>query len=136
MKCGIFSIKKRKVWVWQAVDCHNNKPIGWVIGNRNAKTFRRLYEKLEKFVKHYYTDDWEVYKEVIPAEKLTQGKKYTIGIEQNNSNVRHYLGRMTRRTKVVTKSIEMLNISLLITCYLNEYNGYDFFQKIFLSIFN
>ena len=95
-----------------------------------------MYEKLKKYVKHYYTDDWEVYREVIPAEKLTQSKKYTIGIEQNNSNVRHYLGRMTRRTKVVSKSVEMVHISLLITCWLNEYDGYKFFQNIFLSIFN
>ena len=118
------------------MDCRNNKTVGWVIGNRNATTFRRLYEKLKNHVKRFYTDNWEVYREVIPAEKLTQGKKYTIGIEQNNSNIRHYLGRMTRRTKVVSKSIEMLNISLLITCYLNEYNGYNYFQNIFLSIFN
>jgi len=79
--------------------------------------------------------DWEGYRQVIPQKKLTQCKKYTIGIEQNNSNARHYLGRMTRKTKVVSKSIEMLNISLLITCYLNEYNGYEVFQNIFLSIF-
>ena len=118
------------------MDCGNNKTIGWVIGNRNAKTFRRLYEKLKCFVKHYYTDDWEVYKKIIPPEKLTQGIKHPVGIEQNNSNVRHYLGRMTRKTKVVTKSIEMLNVSLLITCYLNEYNGYEHFQNIFISIFN
>ena len=87
-------------------------------------------------MKHYYTDNWDVYRKVIPAEKLTQGKKYTIGIEQNNSNVRHYLGRMTRRTKVVSKSIEMINISLLITCHLNEYDGYELYQNIFLYIFN
>ena len=118
------------------MDRSNNKTVGWAIGNRNAKTFGRLYEKLKHYVKHYYTDDWEVYRKVIPNEKLTQGKKYTIGIEQNNSNIRHYLGRMTRKTKVVSKSIEMINISLLITCYLNEYNGYEYFQKIFLSIFN
>ena len=95
-----------------------------------------MYEKLKDFVNHYYADDWEVYRQVIPAEKLTQGKKHTIGIEQNNSNVRHYLGRMTRRTKVVTKSIEMLNIALLIACNLNEYNGYKFYHNIFLYIFN
>jgi len=59
---------------------------------------------LKHSVKHYYTDSWDVYKKIIPLEKLTQNKKYTIGIEQNNSNVRHYLARMTRRTK----SIEML----------------------------
>jgi IS1 family transposase len=91
---------------------------------------------LKYYVKHYYTDDWDVYRKVIPNKKLTQGKKYTPGIEQNNSNVRHYLGRMTRQTKVGSKSIEMINISLLIICYLNEYNGYESFQNIFLSIFN
>ena len=32
---------------------------------------------------------------------------------------------------VVSKSIEMINISLLITCYLNEYNGYEVFQNLF-----
>ena len=66
------------------------------------------------YVKSGYTGDFEVYRKVIPNEKLTQGKKHTIGIEQNNSNVRHYLGRMTRKTKVVSKSIEMINISLSI----------------------
>jgi IS1 family transposase len=95
-----------------------------------------LYEKLKNHVKHYYTDKYDVYKKIIPSEKLTQSKKYTIGIEQNNSNVRHYLGRMTRRTKVVSKSIEMIYVSLLITYHLNENNGYEYFQKIFLSIFN
>ena len=110
------------------MDNINNKTIGWVIGGRNAKTFRRLYEKLKGKVKHYYTDDWKVYRKIIPAEKLTQGKKYTTGIEQNNSNIRHYLSRMTRRTKVVTKSIEMLNITLRINCY-------QIYQLKFLSIF-
>jgi insertion element IS1 protein InsB len=87
-------------------------------------------------VKHFFTDDWEVYRKIIPAERHTIGKKNTVGIEQNNSNVRHYTGRFTRRTKVVSKSIEMINITLLITCYLNEYNGYEIFQKIFLNVFS
>ncbi|MDR1347178.1 MAG: hypothetical protein LBJ63_01930 [Prevotellaceae bacterium] len=87
-------------------------------------------------MKRYYTDNWDVYREIIPNDKLIQSKKYTIGIEQNNSNVRHYLGKMTRRSKVVTKSVEMLNILLLIACNLNQYNGYQSYQKIFLSIFN
>jgi len=91
---------------------------------------------MKNFVKHYYADDWDVYRKVIPSEELTQSKKHTIGIEQNNSNVRHYLCRMTRKTKVVTKSIDMFNISLLIACNFNEYHGYKFYQKLFLSIFN
>ena len=84
----------------------------------------------------FYTDNWEVYNQIIPAGKLIQGKKYTIGIEQNNSNVRHYLGRMTRRTKVVSKSIQMIDISLRIACCLNEYGFYKKYQNTFLSIYN
>jgi len=53
-----------------------------------------------------------VYSKIIPSYKHIICKKYTIEIEQNNSNVRHFLGRMTRRTKVVTKSVEMLDITL------------------------
>jgi len=95
-----------------------------------------LFEKLKDKVKHFYTDAWEVYKKIIPAERHTIGKKHTIvGIERSNSNIRHYFGRFTRRTKVVSKSVEMIEISLLITWYLNEYNGYDIFQKIFLYTF-
>jgi len=116
------------------VDNINNNILGQFIGGRNAKTFRRLYEKLKDKVKHYYTDNWEVYRKIISAEKLTQGKEY----DRNGTkqlNIRHYLARMTRRTKVVTKSIEMLNITLRINCYLNEYNGYQIYQQKFLSIF-
>ena len=63
------------------------------------------------------------------------GKRYTVKIEQNNSIVRHYLGRMTRRTKIVSKSIEMIDLSLRIIWFLNENNGYNFFQNIILSIY-
>ena len=128
--------KKRKIWIWRVLDCTTKRTIAWVIGSRSAKTFRKLYDKLKGTVTMSYTDDWEVYKKVIPAKKLTQGKKYTTAIEQNNSNVRHYLARMTRRTKVVSKTGEMLNHSLRICCMLNEYGWYQHFQQIFLSIFH
>jgi hypothetical protein len=36
------------------------------------------------------------------------GKSGTFAIEQDNSNTRHHLGRFTRRTKVVSKSKEMV----------------------------
>ena len=29
-KYGILSVKKRKIWVWRAVDRSNNKTVGWV----------------------------------------------------------------------------------------------------------
>ena len=81
-----------------------------------------------------YTDDWEVYAKIIPKQNHIIGKQYTIGIEQNNSNIRHYCARMTRRTKVVSKSMEMIDLTLRIIWYLNEGSGYKVFQKIALSI--
>ena len=84
----------------------------------------------------FYADDWEVYKEVIPKEKLTTGKEYTIGIEQNNSNIRHFLGRFTRRTKVVSKSPEMVLATLKTCWHINENNGFEELLNIFLSIFS
>jgi len=82
-----------------------------------------------------YTDDWDVYRKIIPKQNHIIGKQYTVGIEQNNSNIRHYSARMTRRTKVVSKSIEMIDITLRILWYLNEAGGYTYFQNIALSIY-
>jgi len=79
-----------------------------------------------------YTDDWDVYRKVIPKQNHIVGKVGTIPIEQNNSNVRHYAGRFTRRTKVVSKSIEMIDLTLRILWNLNESDGYEYFQKQFL----
>jgi hypothetical protein len=63
------------------------------------------------------------------------GKKNTVAIEQSNSNIRHYLGRMTRKTKVVSKSVEMVDLSLRLCWYINENDGFGIFQKIALSIY-
>ncbi|MDI9355843.1 MAG: IS1 family transposase [Chitinophagaceae bacterium] len=81
-------------------------------GNRDAETFKKLYEKIQRRVqKRYYTDKWDVYSQIIPKSIHVQGKQNTYKIEQNNSNIRHYLARMKRQTKVVSKSIIMVDIN-------------------------
>ena len=127
--------KKNKLWVWRAVERIGNRTIGWCVGDRSTKTFRDFYQKFEHLDAKFYSDDWESYKKVIPSEKLSTGKKYTVGIEQNNSNIRHFLGRFTRRTKVVSKSAEMVLATLKICWYVNENNGFDEYLTTFLSIF-
>ena len=87
--------------------------MAWVTGGRDAETFQRLYDK----VKHvrdciFYTDDWDAFAKVLPPERHVIGKTGTITIEHDNSNTRHHLGRMTRRTKVVSKKEFMVNASL------------------------
>lgn len=49
---------------------------------------------------------------VLPKRRYFAGKKYTFPLEQNNSNTRHYLARMVRKSKVISRSEFMLNASL------------------------
>ena len=89
-----------------------NRTIGWCVWDRSTKTFKDFYQKFEHLDAKFYSDYWESYAKVIPVEKLSTGKQYTIGIEQSNSNIRHFLGRFTRRKKVVSKSAEMVLATL------------------------
>ena len=45
------------------------------------------------------------------------GKKGTIEIEQKNSNIRHYLKRFNRMTKVISHSKEMIDVFLKLCTY-------------------
>ena len=118
------------------MDRGNRRTIAWVIGNRDAATFERLYSKLKHLEScKYYTDDWDAFAKVLPKDRHVIGKSHTTAIEQDNSNTRHHLGRMTRRTKVVSKKVEMIDASLKLWCALTTPEIFQSYQNKFLSIF-
>ena len=63
-------------------------------------------------------------------------KKHTISIEQDNSNTRNHLGRMTRRTKIVIRSEEMIYLSMTLWYALNTLEIFRGFPQIFISVYN
>ena len=63
-------------------------------------------------VKTYWTDDWEVSKSVLPASKLIQTKAETHRIERNNCRMRHGFGRFKRKSIIVSKSVEMVDLTI------------------------
>jgi len=131
-----FSGQKKKLWVWRAIERTDNKTIGWFVGDRSAKAFEKFFERfknLERAV--FYTDDYDVYQKIIPEKAHVAGKKHKTKIEQNNSNIRHFLGRMTRRTKVVSRSAEMVMASLKICWHINENGGFAELQNKFETMF-
>ncbi|MDR2681967.1 MAG: hypothetical protein LBB29_02885 [Holosporaceae bacterium] len=72
-------------------------------------TFKSLYKQVKRLKKcKFYTDDWNGFSAILPKRGRVISKSHTITVEQNNSNTRHYLGHMTRRPKVVSKSEKML----------------------------
>ena len=134
---AFYPIKKRKIWIIKAVDRCTGRTIAWVLGGRDAATFRRLYNKLKHLTACiFYTDNWDAFAQVLPKERHIIGKAHTHAIERDNSNTRHHLARMTRRTKVVSKSTDMLHASLKLWCALNVPAIFEAYQALFLSIFN
>jgi len=66
---------------------------------------------------------------------IYSGKKGTAAIERDNSNTRHNSGRFTRRTKIVSKSKEMVDISIKLWYHMNIKKIFESFQRVALSIF-
>ena len=72
---------------------------------------------------------------MIPEGQLFTGKDLTFPIEQDNSNVRHYLARFRRKTKVVSKCQTMVDLSLRLLHHLQDPVNYAAYAKTFASIF-
>ena len=98
-----------KLWIWVAI-CKKTKLIlGFVVGNRGAKTGKKLYETIQPYVNNqttYYTDYWEPYTKFLPTNQHIQSKKYTYTIEGYNSNFRQFVSSLRRKTKCYSKSKE------------------------------
>jgi insertion element IS1 protein InsB len=108
-----------------------------VRGRRDAATFERLYDKVQHVTDGvFYTDAGEACAQGLPKERHLIGKAHPHTIESENATTRHHLARMTRRTKVVSKSKDMIHASLKLWCALTVLAIFAEYQALFLSIFN
>ncbi len=124
MRCGILLSQKNKLWVIKALDKRTGRTIAWELGNRNTKTFKKLYDKVKHLKKAiFYTDTWEAFAKVLPTKRHVIGKRYTNEIERDNSNTRHHLARFTRRTKVVSQKVDMVDSTLKLWQALTMYSN-------------
>jgi len=83
----------------------------------------------------YFSDNWESYAELIPPDLLIQTKKETHGIERNNFLQRHWFGRFRRKTCIVSRSKEMVDLTMGLFAKFHVNNGIlpivNMFQKLF-----
>jgi insertion element IS1 protein InsB len=136
MRCGIFSKKTAKLWVWRAYDPDRRRTLAWVLGGRDDATCQKRLDRIGLQGKRFITDDWPGDHRLIPAAQLTTGKHLTFPIEQDNSNIRHFLARFRRRTKVVSKTEEMVDLSLRLYHHLHDHPAaFAALSATFLSIF-
>ena len=135
-KCGITFLKNRKLWLLKTYDRISRRTIARVTDRRDIATAGGLYAKLKHLKEcRFYTDDWEAFSAVLPGERHFIGKKHTQGIEADNSNTRHRLGRFTRRTKIVSRSEESVNDSIKLWLHAQDKVIFNNVRNFFLTLF-
>ena len=116
--------KQNKIWLWTAVNHFNQGILAWVLGNRSAETFKRLWQVVKRWKSYFYvTDGWKVYPTFIPDEDQIVSKTYMTRVENENTRLRHYLARLHRKTLCYSKSEAMLSYSIKLLLYYLKYQS-------------
>ena len=87
---------------------------------RDDKTLRRPLDKVGAEGKTFVAGDREGFHRVIPGDQLFTGKDLTFPIERDNGDIRHFPARFRRRTRVVSRSAEMVDPSLRLYHHLHD----------------
>ena len=107
------------------MDSDTGQLLDWECGRRDSTTFKKLYKRLNKAqVRLYCTDEYQVYSAVIPTKKLAMSKRVTKEIERNNMPNRHWFARFKRKSIVVSKSLEMVDLTMALSAKFHV-NGDD-----------
>jgi insertion element IS1 protein InsB len=107
--------KRQKLWIWKALDRDTGQLLDWECGRRDKATLKKLVDRLAQWdVKLYCTDQWVTYASVIPQDKLVQSKATTHAIERNHCRQRHWFGRFKRKSIIVSKSQEMVHLTMVL----------------------
>lgn len=105
--------KENKLWIWLALGRDSGRLVDWQCGGRDQDTLNALLARLKAWkVRLYCTDCYICYDQTLPVGKHYQGKEETWRLEQINSRLRHWLARFRRRTLVVSKSVEMVDLTI------------------------
>jgi IS1 family transposase len=116
--------RKNKRWLWLALCRRTHQIVAFAIGCRGVKTCRVLWSRIPSAYKAglCFTDIWEAYVRVVPAESLEQSETYgpTNHIERFNRTLRQRVGRLTRQTASFSKTEFMHHIAIHL--FIHDYN--------------
>jgi len=121
-----FVLKRaNKRWIWIALCRRTRQVVAYVIGDRSQASCQKLWQKIPSAYRsgHCYSDFWEAYQLVIPAEQHTAAGKetgLTAHVERWNNTLRQRLGRFVRKSLSFSKSDQMHELCLRL--FLHGYN--------------
>jgi len=103
--------KAYKQWIWIAIDTQTKQVIAFYVGDRSRKSARKLWDRIPHCYRQhatFATDDWEAYKDVIPAAQhqvCAKGSGQTNVIERFNCTLRQRVSRLVRQALSFSKSL-------------------------------
>jgi insertion element IS1 protein InsB len=114
-----------KRWVWIALSRATRQVVAYFIGDRSRESCRKLWGRIPAAYQRgrCFTDFWEAYSSVIPAEQHTAAGKesgLTARVERWNNTLRQRLARFVRKSLSFSKSERMHEICLRL--FLHRYN--------------
>jgi IS1 family transposase len=117
--------KKNKRWVWLALCRRTRQVVAYAVGDRSEATCRLLWSRVPSAYRRglLYSDFWESYQAVLPAEHhrpVDKSTGETNHIERWNLTLRQRLGRFVRKTLSFSKGEVMHEPCLRL--FLHEYN--------------
>jgi insertion element IS1 protein InsB len=114
--------KKNKKWLWTAANKDYPGILAWVLGDRSAETFQKLWQVIKCWHSFFYvTDGYPVYPCFIDDCDHIVKKTYMTRIEGENTRLRHYLARLHRKTLCYSKSENMLKASIKLLLHYLHY---------------
>lgn len=98
------------------MDRNKNKICDFEIGDRSFSTYLTMALRLENRykIKHLCTDGYDAYSKYKISEFHHKTKAETCLVEAKNSSLRDNLARLNRKTKRISKTVEMLKITVFL----------------------
>jgi len=103
--------KANKQWMWIAMDATTRQIIAFHVGDRSGESGKALWAKMPMVYREqatFHTDQYDVYKGVIPAEQhraITKQARKTNHIERFNNTLRQRVSRLVRETLSFSKKL-------------------------------
>jgi insertion element IS1 protein InsB len=110
--CTFVKQKAKKQWLWLAMDSSSRQIIAFHVGDRSRDSAKQLWGNLSTVYREqaiFYTDQYEVYKGVIPAAQhkaITKKARKTNHLERFNNTLRQRVSRLGRATLAFSKKVE------------------------------
>jgi len=103
--------KANRQWVWIAMDATTRHVIAFYVGDRSRQSAKALWEEIPTVYQEqatFYTDQYEVYKGVIPSAQhraLSKLARKTNHVERFNCTLRQRVSRLVRATLSFSKKL-------------------------------